>query len=987
MNLPLERFLLKAEQAPSAVFIYDDAHQNGVTYHQAEELSGRVYAWLKDRDIGKEDFVLINLPRGVLPFLAAIGVWRAGAAFVIVEEHYSPERVAFIRKDCACRAEVNQAALAEILRYEPLRGREETDPHDAAFAIYTSGTTGTPKGVLHEYGNLELCARSLRIKGNPLLGREVFRPFTASQSFVAAIIGLIGVMTADFARMYIVPYSTVKNPEAFIRLFEEYRFNTLFLSPSYARVLGPMVQKYLKTLVLGSERDCGIHFPGVDVYNFYASSESLFLISAFKIDRIYDSAPVGRPTSLLDVRLLREDGREAAEGEVGEVVYQTPYVRGYIRLPEETAEAFSGGYYHSGDLGRLNEDGNLVILGRKNDMVKINGNRVEPGEIESVAQKVLGVDWAAARVFSEPGEEAAVCVYYTADISPDTEDVRKRMMAYLPYYMIPTHLIHVDRVPLLPNGKMDRKALPKPTAEDFRRAYTPPENETERALCRGFEKVLALEKIGAEEDFYELGGDSLRSIRLVLESGLEGLNVGEVFKGRTPRKIAALYLKAHPEGLLDPEEENRKALSRPHRLTTEQLYMLDYQLYTPKSTMYNLFALFRLDRRAVEAKRLSEAVETVLQAHPSLLTTLFFDEDGEVLQRYSPETFTPLQVEKLSETELEALKDTLVQPYRLMGKPLYRCRVFETEKNVYLFLDVHHMVFDGRSFRVLMEDISAVYAGGAPRPDFYYRMLEKRQQAERSTLYQESRKYFEDLYEGTDWSAYPPFDHESRDNTAGECALPLPAERAGTERAEQRYHLTRNELFIGLALLTLAAYNDKDDVYVSWIYNGREERRLTTTTGLLFRELPAGVHVDRSQGASAFFADVRERVQDGIGHSCYPYVDNFFSDMASGNICVLYQQDLRDPMEINGALLEHVPIRQNRAASQTILDIQVLDGVRGMSLLLDYTATLYEESTIMRFGRLMRAILGQILKEDGQNERPLGRLLEAALADVRTEDR
>ena len=160
---------LHARENPKETVLFDETVTKGITYEDLNELSGRVYAWLKQKGIGKEDFVLINLTRGVLPVVAIVGILKAGAAFALVEENYARERIEYIRKHCGCRSESNRDAWQQILKCEPLDGHEQTDDHDAAYAIYTSGTTGNLKGVLHEYGNIEECIKSVNYEGNPLL--------------------------------------------------------------------------------------------------------------------------------------------------------------------------------------------------------------------------------------------------------------------------------------------------------------------------------------------------------------------------------------------------------------------------------------------------------------------------------------------------------------------------------------------------------------------------------------------------------------------------------------------------------------------------------------------------------------------------------------------------------------------------------------------------------------------------------------------------
>ena len=173
------------------------------------------------------------------------------------------------------------------------------------------------------------------------------------------------------------------------------------------------------------------------------------------------------------------------------------------------------------------------------------------------------------------------------------------------------------------------------------------------------------------------------------------------FRGRTPEKIAVLYMEHHiKDDNTDFDAVNEAALQKEHPLTAEQLYMVDYQLYTPNSTMYNLFSVMKLDKEMFDLEKIIEAVRTVVKAHPALLTVFFYNDDYKLVQKYSPEMMQDVIVEKLSEFEFKYVKDTLVYPFRIIGGKLFRFRVFETEKAGYIFFDVHHSVFDGTSLKV-----------------------------------------------------------------------------------------------------------------------------------------------------------------------------------------------------------------------------------------------------------------------------------------------
>ena len=974
METIIERLQRYTEMNPSAPILFDDAHTKGVTYAQLDDMSGRVYAWLKANKIGREDFVLIDLPRGVLPVIAMVGVWKAGAAWALVEDTYAPERIAYIRRDCGCKLEISAANWDEIMRAEPLMGHENPDEHDAAYAIYTSGTTGNPKGVLHEYGNLQRAIDSIRIDGEVPFTEKDRLATLAPMNFVATVIVILSGLNVFCGRNYIVSYSTIKNPAALARFFLTKRITITFLTPSYVRKLGNNTGPFLRMLFVGSEPANNLYNEKLDLINIYACSESGFAVGFFKIDKAYETCPIGHPQVETEIMLLGEDGNPVADGQTGELCFVNPYVRGYINLPEETARAFVNGVYHTGDLATVDADGNYVLLGRSGDMIKINGNRIEPAEIEAAVKQALNIDWCAARGFEEEGK-SYLCAYYTADVDFDPAALREELMKRLPYYMIPAYFMKIDQIPLKTTGKLDRKALPAPDAKDFQSSYVAPTNDTERAICEAMAQVLGLAQVGIHDDFYELGGDSLGSIDLVSRCELEGLNAGVIFRGRTPEKIAALYLESMEENDgIPPAVKEREARKTEHPLTTEQLYMVDYQLFTPNSTMYNLYSMLKLDKELIDMEKMAEVLKDVISRHPALLTKFSWNKDRELVQSFHPEQMEDIRVEHLTEFEFRYVRDTLVYPFKIVGGRLYRCRVFETEKAGYVFFDVHHSVFDGTSLKVFMGDIGKTFMGLESDPDFYYLMLQRREDAEKTPFYEESRAYFEGRYDGVDWSCYPTIDHESRENEMGELFAPLGILQPQMNAMEKAYKISRNEFFITVAALAISIYNNAPDVKISWIYNGREDLQNMTTVGLLFRDLPVGIRFKDSDTLRNVFADVHEQVQKGIEHSCYPYVDS--RNQAGEDECayLLYQQDIRDMGGMDRFDVEMVDIRQNQAASQTILDMEILDGAEGLTLMIDFAASRYTEESMERFKDIYVKLAQALVTHNSQADVTIGEI-------------
>ena len=959
---------------PGASVLFDEAHSKGITYAQLDDMSGRVYAYLKQNGVGREDFVLINLPRGVLPIIAMVGIWKAGAAWSLVEDTYAPERINFIRSDCGCKLELSAENWDEIMRIEPLSGFETPDEHDAAYAIYTSGTTGNPKGVLHEYGNLNRAIESIKVNGvTPFDGSDRLA-LLAPLNFVASIIVILKALSIPGGKTFVVSYATIKNTGALAKFFITKRITITFLTPSYVRMLGNQTGPFLRMLFVGSEPANNVYNKNIELVNIYAASESGFAVGVFPIDRSYETCPIGKPEVETKIYLIGEDGSEVADGETGELCFDNPYVRGYINLPEETEKAFVDGIYHTGDLAKKNENGNLVLLGRSGDMIKINGNRIEPAEIEAAVKQALGVSWAAARGF-EDGGKSYLCAYFTDDVEVDSEYMRQELMKRLPYYMIPAYYIKIDKAPLKANGKLDRKALPKPDVTDFMSDYAAPTNEIEEKLCHAMEKVLKLSQVGINDDFYEMGGDSLGSIELVTEADLPGLNASEVFRGRTPAKIAELYSKALEEDDgVSPDEKNEESIKEAHPLTTEQLYMVDYQLYTPNSTMYNLFSMMKVGTDFFDMEQMAAALKKAIANHPALMTTFEWNEDGELIQKYSPENLTDIHVEKLTEFELKFVKDTLVYPFKIVGGKLFRCRVFETEKAGYVFFDVHHSLFDGTSLNVFLGDVGKAYMDMDMDKDFYYLMLRRREEAVNTEFYNISKKYFEDRYDNIEWSCYPKTDHESRDNEMGEIFGDLGIEQPQMKAVARAYKISRNEFFITVAALAISVYNDAPNIKLSWIYNGREDMQMLSTVGLLFRDLPVGIRFKDSDTLRNVFADVHDQVQKGIEHSCYPYVESVIQIGGGEAAYLLYQKDIRDMGGLEGFDIKNIDVRQNQAASQTILDIEVLDGADGLQLMIDFAASRYEEASIEKFKDIYVKIAQTLVTHNSQADVTIGEI-------------
>ena len=373
-----QRWAEVAAKDPDAVFLTEEVSGSSYSRQQADVLSSRVYGWLSSKGIGPEDFVLIRFPRDARPFISMLGVWKAGAAFTIVEDNYAPERIEAIRKDCGCQLVIDEAAWQEIMAAEPLQGFRQADDHDACFAIYTSGSTGTPKGVLQEYGKIKLNQASLERVPGDLIDENTCMAQAAPLNFIAAVKIFLNALYSGM-HLVILTSETVSSPMRLKEQFDRYGVNLAFLSPSILRVVSDGLASSLKTLVTGSESANGIWFEGVRLINNYGMSEAGFHVAQFEIDKRYDITPIGKPVfGDICIRLLDESGLEVPDGQEGEICFDNPFFRGYINMPEETGRVLRDGIFHSGDMGRRLPDGRTLHDRETGKTLRRRQNREDP---------------------------------------------------------------------------------------------------------------------------------------------------------------------------------------------------------------------------------------------------------------------------------------------------------------------------------------------------------------------------------------------------------------------------------------------------------------------------------------------------------------------------------------------------------------------------------------------------------------------------------
>ncbi|MCR5687479.1 MAG: AMP-binding protein [Lachnospiraceae bacterium] len=951
----LEKFSSENPKKPAVISADTGA---GIGYGELYDLSGKVYRYLKDHGIGRESVVMICLPRNIRPFVTLIGVWRSGAAAVMIETDFAEERRKYIYEDSGSRLFIDDDLFSEMMKCDTLPGHEETDMHDLAYFVYTSGTTGKPKGVLQEYGMLEMCIAGNMCEGHLVMEGSDRLALTPPLNFSATILMVVPMLN-EGGTLIVFPKDVVRDPQRFTLCMEEYRISIVFMTSSMIRVM-KCIPPTLKKVICGGELVRNAYAEDIDLYCLYAQSESCFNLASFKIDRDYDVTPVGKPyVDSACVRILDDEGNEVNAGSSGNICYKGPYFRGYLGLPEMTEKAHIGDFINTGDLGTVTDGGNITILGRSDDMIKIRGNRVEPAEIESVIVKHLGAKWAGVRAFTE-GATVYLCAYYTGDLTIDAEEAKETLRPLISSYMIPSYFIHIDNIPLNENGKFMRSALPKPDMAKYRADYAAPADDDEKAVCDAVGKVLDMEKVGAADDIFDLGVDSISLMGIIAQLDWPQLSAPMLLTGRTPQNIARIYRDKVSRQAGSMEEENARALATDQPLTIAQLYMFDYQCFVPKSTAWNLCMLLKL-APSVDIGRVASSLEKVMKTHPVFSTIYCFNDDNDLVQRYMRDADLSVTIEDMTESDFISEAENLVKPYKLLNSPLYRLRLIRTERGGYLYIDMHHSIADGTSIQILIRDLCDAYDGRKLPPDNYYLKVEERSRESLSPLYREAKDYYAGLLDTVAWDCFPEPDHPVDAGKYGNITAMIPIESGSYEKLQNIYGVSKNAFFITVSVLSIAFYNRSEDVRVSWTFNGRETEADANVIGTLIRNLYVGIRLAQTPKIGELYREVQIQIRNGIYYSCYPYPGPEKVNDEGIDANLIYQSDLRDLTRDRS--LSYIPVELDRenVAADNLLDIEIHEKADGCMLYIDYMADCYEPSSIKRFRRIFLKTACQLI--------------------------
>ena len=936
------------------IAVVDQNGQRQTTYKELFKMACRVAGYLQKKNYPPHSFIGISLPTSMEYVAAEIGIWLAGHAIVPMGDKYPKDRIDYIMGHCEASLLINLETFKAIVKEVPIEITNLPDEEDILALYYTSGSTGNPKGVIHTYSTFDFSQFTLNTLRSvtPLVMGMTLSMFYVVSEYMLATLCVGG-------KVVVVPPSVIKDIRQLELFYIQHHITFAFFTPSLLRFFRNQSSD-LQLVIVTSERLSGIGPGNYKMINFYGQTETGEACFKFDIDKAYENTPIGKPLQdHFEYRILKDDLQEVAQGEEGELCLRGRLSPGYYKDPKRTEELWRGGWLHTGDIVREMPDGNIVYVNRKDWMVKINGQRVEPGEVESVMKQVDGVANAIVKGFTTQDRQF-LCAYYIANGNVSEDTIRKYLRSKLPAYMVPAYFVRMDSFPLFPNGKTDRKSLLAPTvqADGFiRPPYAEPTNHVERQLCEAFEKALCIDRIGIDDDFFELGGDSIRIMEVQTLCPDLALSSQMIYANRTPKKIAEACTNT---------DRISFAQQNDYPLSQTQLGIYIECMSRQGEVAYNNGMLFQL-KTTIDIDRLSKACEAVVEAHPFIKTRLFIDSQGDPrLLRNDNESYHQ-SIESLSQLEFDKLKPELIRPFDLLKDRLFRIRILKTPAAQYMFIDFHHIIFDGLSYNIILKDLKEAYEQlHVKREDFSgFEITLEEESLRKTDAYVSAKNWYKEQFEAIKVSSLPLPEKQEPNITFGQEYVELAVDYNQLQEASNRLGVTPNVLTTTIFGYLLGVNTHAQESLFATIFSGRQDLKTQRTVAMLVKTLPVYTKWDENTTIKALLQTTKQQLMGSMSNSLFSFAEiKAMNNAINSHILFAYQGDIKPS---DSELFTYQPIMENATGEN--LAFEILRNDTKLFLHTEYHSNEYTQSYIQRLMHCYDTILHSFVNKESEEKR------------------
>ncbi|ARB30719.1 non-ribosomal peptide synthetase [Pseudomonas tolaasii] len=897
-----------------------------LNYRELDSRANRLAWMLRERGVGPQVRVGLALPRSLEMVIGLLAILKAGGAYVPLDPEYPLDRLHYMIEDSGIGLLLSDAAMFEALGELPatvacwcleddlpVLGNYPADalpsislPQHQAYLIYTSGSTGKPKGVVVSHGEIAMHCQAV-------IERFGMRPDDCelhfySINFDAATERLLVPLLSG--AHVVLRAQGQWDAEEICALIRAHRITILGFTPSYGSQLAQWLATQQQTLpvrmcITGGEALTGEHLQRIRAafrpevfFNAYGPTETVVMplasLAPQHLEEGAGSVPIGSIIGDRVAYILDADLALVPQGAQGELyVGGAGLAQGYHERPGMTAERFvadpfalnGGRLYRTGDLVRQRADGLVEYLGRIDHQVKIRGFRIELGEIETRLLEHEAVREAVVLALDSPsGKQLVAYLVSDAEHGALRESLKTHLKAQLPDYMVPAHLIVLAGMPLTANGKLDRRALPQPDPEANRQQYVAPRSELEQTLAAIWCAVLNVQRVGLDDNFFELGGDSILSIQVVSRARQAGIHFSprDLFQHQTVQTLAAVATRT------EQVTAEQGVLTGPSGLTPIQHWFFDTDI--PNRQHWNQ-ALLLKPLQLLDPHRLEQALLAVLEHHDALRLS-FTPRDAQWHAEHLavPQGGVLMQAQVRDMDQCTALFTDTQRSLDLAHGPLLRALLVDgPEGQQRLLIAIHHLVVDGVSWRVLLEDLQNVYRqlSDGQSVSLPAKTSALRDWAARLQAYAGSESLREELSLWQAQLAGPavelPVDRAQgslRNRDADTVSVRLDAEhtRQLLQQAPSAYRTQVNDLLLTALARVLCRWSGHDSALIQLEGHGREtlfdEIDLTRSVGWFTSAYPLRLTPQAEQGASikAIKEQLRGVPHKGLGYGVLRYL-------------------------------------------------------------------------------------------------------------------
>ena len=974
-----------ARPGDTALVFRDKTISFAVADHLSDNLAAEI---LKHTAPGH--VVSIILGRNEWMMIAPLAVLKAGCAFQPLDPSYPAERLNFMVKDAAASLLIADPGLEKLVTeyagpvigtdqiYSLPEGKPDAPApkaEDLFILLYTSGTTGTPKGCQLTYGNVTTFGFNNAV--NLSIASDSRMSAYASFGF-DAFMGDLCTALVSGAALYIIP-EEIRLDLAQLDAF--FTSNGITHAMMTTQVAVQFALNYpdnpsLQCLFTGGEKMPSIPLPRYRLFNCYGPTETTCYVVSKNVKKQEENIPIGKPLPGVHAYVVSKGGVRLPVGAAGELLVSGPQVGpGYLGRPDKTAEVFIDNpyeddkslrhVYRTGDIVRYRADGDIEFIGRRDNQVKIRGFRIEPKEIETVIRDFPGISDVTVQAFDEKGGNGKFLAAYIVGADPvDKKELAEFIASRKPPYMVPAVIMQIDAIPLTVNQKVDRKALPEPVAEKHADSgQAAPLNVLEQQLADLIQETVQIEGVGLTEPLYLYGLSSLSALRLATalykKYGVQ-VDMNTFARTATLQTIENEVLKTLLSSGVGSQEQSWAAA--PTELTGQQTGIWFECMKAPHETFYNIpqYWTFPVE---VNPDALRQAVIDVIRCHP-YINTHFVTEGGVVHQ-------VPVDVEPevgfilMKDDEISAYAASFVQPFDLEKGPLYRINVVKTPTALHLFMDFHHIIFDGRSCDVFLTELTAALGGTAPKPEAYsyFHFAADQLSADMSA----ESEFFAGVMEGFEEPAALLPDLEPTDEKGLSAYLKIPVGADISARCNQ-LGISQASYCLAAVYIAASAFSGKDKVYMCTVSNGRNDLRTADTFGMFVNTLaissrPSGGSVDEFlRRTDSDFAGV-------LAHEVYPFARvssdfDFQPQMMYAYQAGMLTEYLVDGKPIMGTSLEI-------GAPKFPISIFVQGTAEDPVFAISYDNSLYSPELIRSFGECLQTVVRGLLADGPLESLPL----------------